>query len=315
MKEMNVAVIGLGWMGKVHLRNYSQMSKVNVVGVMDLDSSVLEEVGMTYDVPLFTKLDALLDQKPDAVSVCVPTVHHHVTAMAVIERGIPLLVEKPLAASAAEGREIVEAAKARSVPLMVGHIERFNPAVERVKSLLEEENHVISIIFERVGPYPPRIQDVGVVRDLASHDIDLACFLTGSRYKRISAFTSKNIGSHEDTVILSGEMESGVLVQINCNWVTPYKSRQIRVATQSRYIESNLITQQVKEYSKFESYQASYSVREWPVVFREPVREELTRFLAAVRDGAPMPITGEEGLYVIETIERVDSCACGVTSA
>lgn len=307
MKKIKVAVIGLGWMGKVHLRNYSQIARAEIVGVMDVDRQALAEVHAQYEVPVFHSLDELLDQQPEAVSVCVPTVHHHATAKAVIERGIPLLVEKPLAATAAEGRELVRLARDRGVPLMVGHIERFNPAVERVRELLREENHVISIMFERVGPYPPRIQDVGVVRDLASHDIDLACFLTGSTYKRISAFTSCNLGKHEDTVTISGEMDSGVLVQMNCNWVTPYKSRQIRVATRTRYIEANLITQQVKEYSKFESYQSSYSVREWPVVFREPVREELTRFLAAVQDGAPLPITGEDGLYVIETIERLDA--------
>lgn len=308
MKKMKVAVVGLGWMGKVHLRNYSQMPKVEVVGVLDVDEKILQEVHEQYDVPVFQDLEKLLDQGPEAVSVCVPTVHHHATAMAVIGRGIPLLVEKPLAASSAEGKELVETAKAKGVPLMVGHIERFNPAVERLHDLLSEENHVISIMFERVGPYPPRIQDVGVVRDLASHDIDLACHLTGSRYKSVSAFTSSNVGKHEDTVVLSGEMENGVLVQINCNWVTPYKSRKIHVATKTRYIEANLITQQVKEYSKFESYQQSYNVREWPVVFREPVREELTRFLAAVETGGSVPISGESGLYVLETIERITTC-------
>ncbi|EPR44406.1 oxidoreductase domain protein [Desulfovibrio sp. X2] len=308
MKKMKVAVVGLGWMGKVHLRNYSQMPKVEVVGVLDVDEKILQEVHEQYDVPVFQDLEKLLDQGPEAVSVCVPTVHHHATAMAVIGRGIPLLVEKPLAASSAEGKELVATAKAKGVPLMVGHIERFNPAVERLHDLLSEENHVISIMFERVGPYPPRIQDVGVVRDLASHDIDLACHLTGSRYKSVSAFTSSNVGKHEDTVVLSGEMENGVLVQINCNWVTPYKSRKIHVATKTRYIEANLITQQVKEYSKFESYQQSYNVREWPVIFREPVREELTRFLAAVETGGPVPISGESGLYVLETIERITTC-------
>lgn len=304
--RMRVGIIGLGWMGKVHLRIYSEMRGVDVVGVVDVDNNTLEQVGDTYGVPVFTSLDELLDQKPEAMSVCVPTYMHHDVAMKIIERGIPLLVEKPLARTAAEGREMVDAAAAKDVPLMVGHVERFNPAVARIRELVADD-HVISIQIERVGPYPPRIQDVGVIRDLASHDIDLVRHITGSEYKNIYAVTSCNIGEHEDTVIISAEMNSGVLAQINCNWITPYKSRKIHVATKTRYIEGDLITQQVKEYSKFETYQASYQVREWPMMFREPVKEELTAYMAALREGKPVPISGQDGLVVLETIERIDA--------
>ncbi|EGJ49838.1 Gfo/Idh/MocA family protein [Desulfocurvibacter africanus] len=302
---MRVGVIGLGWMGKVHLRIYSELRGVEVVGVMDVDDKALAEAKDKYGVPTYKDLDTFLGNKFDAVSVCVPTFMHHKTGMAVIERGIPLLLEKPLAKTAAEGLELVNAAKAKGIPLMTGHVERFNPAVGRIRELIQD-NGVISIQIERVGPYPPRIQDVGVIRDLASHDIDLIRYISGSNYKNIYAVTSCNIGQHEDTVIISAEMENGVLGQINCNWITPYKSRQIHVATKTRYIEGNLITQQVKEYSKFETYQSSYNVREWPVMFKEPVREELTAFLGALESGKPMPITGEDGLNVLQTIERVD---------
>jgi predicted dehydrogenase len=302
---MRVGVIGLGWMGKVHLRIYSELRGVEVVGVMDVDDKALTEAKDKYGVPTYKDLDTFLGNKFDAVSVCVPTFMHHKTGMAVIERGIPLLLEKPLAKTAAEGLELVNAAKAKGIPLMTGHVERFNPAVRRIRELIQD-NGVISIQIERVGPYPPRIQDVGVIRDLASHDIDLIRYISGSNYKNIYAVTSCNIGQHEDTVIISAEMENGVLGQINCNWITPYKSRQIHVATKTRYIEGNLITQQVKEYSKFETYQSSYNVREWPVMFKEPVREELTAFLGALESGKPMPITGEDGLNVLQTIERVD---------
>lgn len=302
---MRVGVIGLGWMGRVHLRIYSELRGVEVVGVMDVDDKALAEARDKFGVPTHKDLDAFLDNDYDAVSVCVPTFLHHKTGLAVIERGIPLLIEKPLAKTAAEGRELVAAAKAKGVPLMTGHVERFNPAVARIREILNGDQ-VISIQIERVGPYPPRIQDVGVIRDLASHDIDLIRHISGANYKNIYAVTSCNIGEHEDTVIISSEMDNGVLGQINCNWITPYKSRQIHVATKTRYIEGNLITQQVKEYSKFETYQSSYSVREWPVMFKEPVREELTAFLAALREGKPVPISGDDGLYVLETIERVD---------
>jgi predicted dehydrogenase len=244
-KTMNVAVIGLGWMGRVHLRNYTEMPGVRVAGVMDTNAETLAAMHAQFGVPVFDNLDALLDQPQDAVNICVPTVLHLPVGLAVLARGIPALIEKPLAASAAEGRQLLEAAQKAGVQIMVGHIERFNPAVQRVRELAAEDK-VISITIERVGPYPPRIQDVGVVRDLGSHDIDLIRHISGSEYKRVFAVTATTIGKHEDTALITAEMENGVLGQINTNWVTPYKSRSIRVATTSRYIEANLIHQQVK---------------------------------------------------------------------
>jgi len=308
-KTLNVGVIGLGWMGRVHLRNYTEMPGVDVVGVMDSDTQTLDAVHEQFQVPVFNDLDALLEQPLDAVSVCVPTIYHLPVGLKVIARGIPLLIEKPLAASADEGRQLLEAAQAGGVPLMVGHIERFNPAVQRVRELVQEDK-VISINIERVGPYPPRIQDVGVIRDLGSHDIDLIRHISGSEFKKVFAVTATTIGKHEDTALITAEMENGVLGQINTNWVTPYKSRFIHVATTTRYIEANLITQQVKAYSKFEDYKDHYTIKEWPVIYREPVRTELTAFLKALREGTPVPITGQDGLVVLETIERLGVCDC-----
>lgn len=311
---MKVGIIGLGWMGGVHLRVYSQMRDVEIVCVVDVDEAKLAEVRKTYGVPVSTSMDDLIAARPDAVSVCVPTVLHHEVGLALIHAGVNLLIEKPLATSAAQAAELVDAASAKGVALMVGHIERFNPAVTRIRELVADDpTDIISIMIERVGPYPPRIQDVGVIRDLASHDIDLVRYITGDEYAAVSAVVSSNLGDHEDTAIITGQMQRGVLAQMNCNWVTPYKSRNIRVATKTRYIEGNLITQQVKEYSHFETYEKSYSVREWPVMYREPIPMELDHFLDCVREGTPPLITGEDGRIVLEVIERLDasSAACG----
>ncbi|WP_018125494.1 Gfo/Idh/MocA family oxidoreductase [Desulfovibrio oxyclinae] len=305
---MNVAVIGLGWMGRVHLRNYTEMPEANVVGVMDVNAEALAEVNEQFGVPTFDDVDKLLEQDIDAVSVCVPTILHHEIGLKLIDKGIALLMEKPLAATAEQGQELVDRAKAAGVPLMVGHIERFNPAVQRVKELVGDD--MISITIERVGPYPPRIQDVGVVKDLGSHDLDLVRFLTGSEFKTVYAVTSTSLGKHEDTALITCEMENGVLANISTNWVTPYKSRKINVAFESKYIDCNLVTQEVKEYSAFSTYDKSYSVREWPLVYKEPVRAELNAFLGAIKEGKPMPISGEDGLEVLRTFDRIFTCGC-----
>ena len=302
---MKVGVVGLGSMGRVHQRVYSESPGVEVVGVMDPNPEKLREVGTQYGVPVYQELETFLDASMDAVSVCVPTSMHLPVGLKVIERGIPLLIEKPLAATAQEARTLVEAARARNIPLMAGHSERFNPAVAKVRELLDV-GEAISIQIERAGPYPPRVQDVGVLKDLGSHDIDLLHHMTGSRFRTLSAVASTNIGEHEDTALIIAQMENGILGEISTNWVTPYRSREMRVATKTRYFRADLITQQVTEYSQFVRRAANYSVRECFVAYREPIREELTLFLAALREGAPVPVSGEDGLYVLEVIERIE---------
>lgn len=303
---LKVGVVGLGWMGRVHLRNYTEMN-VEVVGVVDVDPKAREEVHAQFGVPTFATLEELLEHDIDAMSVCVPTSLHHETGLKIIEKQIHLIIEKPLAATAAEGEELVKLAAEKGVKLMVGHVERFNPAVARVKELVGDD--VISIQIERVGPYPPRIQDVGVIKDLGSHDIDLIRFLTGSEFKSVYAVSSTSLGQHEDSALITAEMENGVLANITTNWVTPYKGRRINVACESKYIQANLITQEVKEYSAFSTYDKSYSVREWPLMFREPVKEELNQFLAAINNDTTPPITGEDGLEVLKVFERIFECA------
>jgi len=298
-----VGVIGLGSMGKIHLRNYCEMPDVQVVGVMDVAQANLDDARQRFGVPGFKDLAGLLALDLDAVSISVPTVLHFEVAMQVIERGVALLVEKPLAATAEQARKLVDLARTKSVPLMVGHIERFNPAIQRVKELAGDD--LISLSIERVGPFPVRIQDVGVIRDLGSHDIDLLRFVTGSDFASVSGVFSTSQGKHEDSAIITAKMKNGVLAHITTNWVTPFRSRKIRAACKSRFIEANLMTQEVREFSPFSNEDKTYSVREWPAVHREQMREELTQFLAAVRDKTPVPITGEDGLEVLKVIERI----------
>ncbi len=307
---LKIGVVGLGWMGRVHLRNYTEMAQVEVVGVVDVDAKAREEVADQFGVKTYATLEELLKNDLDAMSVCVPTSLHHEIGLKIIEKKINLIIEKPLAATAAEGEELVKQAAEKGVALMVGHVERFNPAVERVKELIDDTSDVISIQIERVGPYPPRIQDVGVIKDLGSHDIDLLRYLSGSEFKSIYAVSSTSLGKHEDSALITAEMENGVLANITTNWVTPYKGRKINIACESKYIQANLITQEVKEYSAFSTYDKSYSVREWPLLFREPVKEELTQFITALRNNTRPPITGEDGLEVLKTFDRIFDCTC-----
>jgi len=303
---LKVGVVGLGKMGRIHLRNYTEMADVEVVGVVDVVPEAREQVAAQFGVKAFATVEELLAAGPDAVSVCVPTSLHHDAGLKLIGGKVNVIIEKPLAATSAEGAELVALAAQRGVKLMVGHVERFNPAIVRLKELLGDD--VISIQITRVSPYPARIQDVGVIKDLGSHDIDLLRYLSGSDFKSVHAVCSASLGKHEDSALITAEMENGVLASITTNWVTPYRERSITVTCKSRQIKANLITQQVTEYAPVAGADNAYTVREWPVMARETIKEELTRFLQAVSGGTATPITGEDGLKVLQVFDRIFAC-------
>jgi predicted dehydrogenase len=155
------------------------------------------------------------------VSVAVPTLLHREVALAAADAGTDMLIEKPIADSLSAGSSIIEAASKNQVKLMIGHTERFNPVIPIIKK--EIENSKVSLIeITRIGPFPPRVKDVGVVIDLATHDIDLIRCLTGSEFKKIYGLTSKNLAPHEDVAILLFEMASGILARVTVNWLTPF---------------------------------------------------------------------------------------------
>lgn len=303
---LRVGVIGLGSMGKIHLRNYCEMAQAQVVGAVDLAAANREAAEKQFGVRAFDSVAALLAEGVDAVSISVPTSLHFEVAMQVIAAGVSLLVEKPLAATSEQGRQIVRAARERGVTLMVGHIERFNPAVVALKPLLAQG--LVSVAIERSGPFPARIQDVGVVKDLSSHDIDLAAYLAGSEFATVAGACANGLPSahaHEDCAVIVGRMKNGVVASVANNWVTPFRVRTIRAACADRYYEADLITLTLREYGAFDPQAKTYTVREHPTVRREQMREELTAFLAAVQGKTEPPITGEDGLIVLEVIEKV----------
>ena len=220
----------------------------------------------------------------DAVTIAAPTHLHHEIALACIARGIHVLVEKPIASTVEEGSEIVAAAQRAGVTLMVGHVERFNPAVAAIKQAISGED-ILSIAITRVGPFPPRMSNVGVVIDLAVHDIDLIRWFTESDIVEVQPQLSSAVAEREDIALLQFRTASGVLAHINTNWLTPFKARNVTVATRGKYVMGDLLTRQVTECFGFKP-DGSYSMRHLPVGHDEPLRAELIAFLNAVRSGA-----------------------------
>ena len=228
-------------------------------------------------------LDELIAEGVDAVTIAAPTHLHHEIALACIARGIHILVEKPIASTVEEGRDIVAAARRAGVTLMVGHVERFNPAVRRDQAGDLRAKTFFPSRITRVGPFPPRMSNVGVVIDLAVHDIDLIRWFTESDIVEVQPQLSSAVAEREDIALLQFRTASGVLAHINTNWLTPFKARNVTVATRGKYVMGDLLTRQVTECFGFKP-DGSYSMRHLPVGHDEPLRAELIAFLDAVRD-------------------------------
>ncbi len=246
----------------------------------------------------------------DAAVIAAPTHLHHAIALDCIAAGLHVLVEKPIAPSVEEGGQIVAAARRAGVTLMVGHVERFNPAVQSIKQAIEGEQ-ILSIAITRVGPFPPRMSSVGVVIDLAVHDIDLIRWFTESDIVEVQPQLSSARASREDIALLQFRTASGVLAHINTNWLTPFKARTVHVATQEKYVIGDLLTRQVTECFGFQP-DGSYSMRHLSVGHAEPLRAELIAFIDAIRTGVAPAVSGEEGVASLAVAIR---CLNGTNAA
>src|ERR1700730_11431930 len=299
---LRVGVVGAGVMGSNHGRVLAGLPGVTLVGIVDPLPAHRTRATSMIGCPVFANLDELIAAGVDAVTIAAPTHLHHEVALTCINRGIHVLVEKPIASTVEEGREIVEAARRAGVTLMVGHVERFNPAVAAVKQAIKDED-ILSIAITRVGPFPPRMSNVGVVIDLAVHDIDLIQWFTDSDIVEVQPQLSSAVAEREDIALLQFRTASGVLAHINTNWLTPFKARNVTVATRGKYVMGDLLTRQVTECFGFKP-DGAYSMRHLPVGHDEAWRAELIAFLHAVRSGDVPAVPGDEGVPSLEIATR-----------
>jgi predicted dehydrogenase len=300
--KLRIGVIGVGVMGSNHARVLSDMAGVELVAVADPDRKQREFVAGTLGCSAVADAEALLHAGIDAAIIAAPTHLHHDIALQCIAKGVHVLVEKPIASSIEESRAIVAAARRAGVTLMVGHVERFNPAVQSVKRAIKDQD-ILSIAITRVGPFPPRMSNVGVVIDLGVHDIDLIRWFTESEIVEIQPQLSSAVAEREDIALLQFRTASGVLAHINTNWLTPFKARTIHIATRDKYLIADLLTLQVTECFGFQP-DGSYSMRHLSVGYAEPLRSELVAFVEAVRNGQRPAVTGEEAVASLEIAIR-----------
>lgn len=298
MRKINVGVIGVGAMGYNHARVYYRLEEANLIAVSDVSERTLNKVCEKYDAKGYSDYEDLLkDPEIEVVSVCVPTTHHHDVVMKAIEYGKHVLVEKPIAFSLEEAEEMIAAAKEKGVILGTGHVERFNPAVQKAKELIENDviGDVVSASAKRVGPFPPRIKDVGVCIDLAIHDLDVMYYLFNEDveqvYGTMSSILDKTDFEDHAEIMVSFTNATGIL---EVNWLTPYKRREIEITGTDGIISVDYIEQSIEVFGKF--------AQDINIKHEEPLKEELKSFLEAVDEGKDPVITGEDGLNALKMV-------------
>ena len=312
-RELRVGLAGLGSMGRNHLRILSGRTDLVLAAVADPVGAALavatsQTGAQGFDEPLAMIAEADLD----AVVIAAPTTAHVPLALAAIEQGIAVLVEKPLAATTDEAMRIVAAARAAGVPVQVGHVERFNPAVLELGRLIDDGwlSTVYSIASRRAGPFPARIRDVGVTVDLATHDADILSWIAGERPSRVYAETAQRIhATNEDLLFGLLHFPSGATGMLDVNWLTPAKRRQLIVVGEEGMFELDYLTQRLTFTRATDTtnprliggYAPTFEgeVVDLPVTSTEPLAGELEAFVSVVRNGGRPVVDAEDGLWAV----------------
>jgi len=323
-KPLRAGMIGLGMMGRNHLRVLGQLEGVQLVGAADLlaDASAVS-------VPLFRSHEELIDKGLDIAVVATPTEDHEKVGIALAQAGIHALIEKPIASDLAAGERLVEAFESAGLIGCVGHIERFNPGLRSLRQRVQqgEIGEIHQIATRRIGPFPGRIRDVGVVKDLGTHDLDLTAWVAGSNFSRISAQTAFKSGREfEDLLAATGRLQNGVITNHLVNWLSPVKERSVAVTGEKGALVADML---LADVTLFENGEVDTSwdtvarfrgvsegnVTRYAIAKPEPLLTEHAQFRDAVLglDNAEV-VTLRDGLEAIRVAEAcIASSASGQT--
>lgn len=312
---LRAGVIGLGMMGRHHSRVLNALEGVDFIGVFD----PADGVGPTIQgKPVVSELDSFLDLGVDYCIVAAPTVYHLELGRALAQRGVHALIEKPVASTTKDAIELRDTFERAGLIGGVGHIERYNPALQSARQRIEEGliGEIFQVTTRRQGPFPGRIADVGVIKDLATHDIDLTAWVTQQEYMSVSARTTFRSGrEHEDMVLAIGTLSKGTIVSHTVNWLTPFKERTTIIAGERGTLIADTLTADLTHYQNgsvlgsWENLSSFRGVSEgditrFALTKKEPLLSEHEAFRDAVLTGDTTKIvTLAEGTEVVRIAE------------
>ena len=325
-RTLRAGIIGLGRMGRHHVRVLGEMPDVDLVAAADTQHRVPDS-WRALDV--VDSVEDLLDRGIEMCVLATPTVTHEPIAVQLAEAGVATLIEKPLAHDTKAAQSIAEAFARTATLSCVGHIERFNPALQEMRQRLAggELGNLYQVVTRRQGPFPDRIVDAGVILDLATHDIDLTAWVTGATYRSVSARSAHRSGRpHEDLVSVVAELSNGLVVTHLVNWLSPFKERVTAVTGDKGSLVADTLTadltlfkngSQAMEWDRVAAFRGVVEgdVIRYAIPKPEPLVTELRNFADAVRgDTEGQVVTLEEGLATVRIAEAMrDSAATGDT--
>ncbi len=316
---VKVAVVGAGSMGMNHLRVLRDFSEeqAQLIGIAEAHEPTLRRAMGRFHVAGFLDYRHLVEAtRPDLVAVVVPTYLHFEVASYLLDQGINVLIEKPMTSTIEEALSLIELASRRGAKIAVGHIERFNPAVIEVKRRLVagELGQVFHLHARRLGPFPPRIRDVGVTLDLATHDIDVMRYLADAEIERVYAETQRRIhNKYEDLVLGILRFTNDAIGMLDVNWLTPTKVRELSVTGDRGMYLINYLTQDLYFYendytpTNWDAMRTLTGVSEGTmtrlkVQKTEPLRLEYEDVFAAIQNDTLPSVTGEDGAAVLRVV-------------
>lgn len=315
-EQVSVAVVGAGNMGLNHVRVFDELPGANLVKVVESDRERARKVNRKFGVTVVDSVDQL--ERAEAASIAVPNHMHKELSVNCLERGLDILVEKPLAEDVEHAEAIVQAAAANDRILQVGHIERFNPAVELLAELLEDQE-VIALEAHRLGPFNEQLSGESVVFDLMIHDIDIVSSLVDGEVVTINAVGSETKSDELDHVFTQFEFDTDIIASFTASHVTHGKIRTLDVTTEDAFVKLDYQKQDITVHRRGTEKTTTLldrggyrteAVTESPYVQRvEPLKSELKSFLQNVRDGNSPAVGGSEGARAVklasDIVERV----------
>ncbi|MDD7542521.1 MAG: Gfo/Idh/MocA family oxidoreductase [Mobiluncus porci] len=325
MEDIKVGVIGIGSMGRHHVRNVRETPGETLVALADPAG---DKFGVAGDMEVLPDVEALIAAGIEAAIVAVPTEFHKDIALQLAAAGVHALIEKPLASTLEDGEAIVAAYRDANLIGATGYVERCNPALMELSKRVQagDLGEIFQIATRRQGPFPIRIADVGVIKDLATHDVDLTAWIGGSHYQEIAARTARKSGRpNEDLVVATGVLENGVLVNHIVNWFSPYKERVTTVTGEKGALVADTMNStltfyengtKVVEWDQVANVRGVSvgEVRQYALDQREPLRVEHENFVAAINGDVSRIVPIAEALETLRVLDAMlESAACGKT--
>ena len=294
MRKIRIGVVGLGRLGSVHAKIYSTLEGAELAGVCDIDENIARNTAETLKTSWTCDYKKLLDNKLDAVSIVTPTILHYETAKFFLQNKIHVLIEKPITRTLKEAGDLIKIAAKNRLVIQVGHVERFNSAIQAVEKL---SNKPRFIEVHRLGPFTPRVKDVGVVLDLMIHDIDIVLGLTKSKVKHIDSLGMKILTNHEDIANARIRFNNGTVCDLTASRVTSDSLRKIRIFQDDCYISIDYMAQEALIYRKINNQIVSEKI---DIKKEAPLTKELASFIDCVANNKKPLVSGKEAYEALK---------------